>query len=596
MKNKYSVGLNLILATSLFLGACVPQNTQNTPVQNLTVQTEKIQTSNFLLKPTSISKGSVDSTELPVPSFKTQAFASSPSLLNGTAGSAASSPYWLFRGYFLLGSTTVIKATLNRTLTCQSEFLPSTIYIYDTGETSNPFSAGFGYVPDLQGYDGQYIINMQDEVGNQYTYNVLLNNGRPAPATCGPITASPSPSPTPSPSPSSGGGGGNSGGGGNGGGTPSPTPTPPIWNPEEVCKSKVCDNFKREDINALLNSVNELARKYEQLTGNSEPLNKLSLLNEGFNIKANSSDRILLDGIIEALEEMRDSVQKNLELANEKIAALTVEVNQLEQDIAALNVRLEKIKKAPPSQISSNTKGELISSLLQEKRPLDLDYSQKAGKLDTLVSEATSFEGMLEIAGDNETLAQTIINCIIGDCYPENGSGKGVNNPDAPGCFRKLTGSQPIDLIGKDGNIIRSYTTAQGRSYEGHGVNAQPDPAIFYQDEKVMGELNASCYKPDVNIYQTRTNIDWMRAGYAPCDASGLSDKRDKGLTVQIHHFNQDPNGPFIEISTVIHQQVSHPNNVSTIHHDSFNRLTSKYWRLRAKQLTEGESSVSCSP
>ncbi len=223
MKNKYSIGFNFILATSLFLGACVPQNAQVTPVQNLAVHEGKIQTSKFSLKPTT-SDNVVNIPESPSPGFKTQAFASAPNLLNGTAGSAATSPYWLFRGSFRLGSTTVISATLNRTLTCQSEFLPSTIYIYDTGETSDPFSAGFGYVPDYQGYDGPYIIDMHDEQGNRYTYNVLLDNGRPAPATCGPISASPSPSPTPS------------SGGGGGGGNPSPTPSPNTSPTPTPCK------------------------------------------------------------------------------------------------------------------------------------------------------------------------------------------------------------------------------------------------------------------------------------------------------------------------------------------------------------------------
>lgn len=374
-----------------------------------------------------------------------------------------------------------------------------------------------------------------------------------------------------------------------------PTPTPvPSWEPGEVCKSGVCDNFTEQDIHDLQQTTRELARKYEQLTGDSTPFNTLSLAEGDFNVKFGPGDLTNLRGVSQSLDKLRFALETNIRLAQEKMADYSAQQQQAAQDVAVYEAQKEAIKKS--THMTLPRKGEEMAKVSNNLNDARERLSEATGNLERESSKAATFEDMLRIAESNEQVADTINNCVLGNCFPQNGSGDGPNDPDAPGCFRKLTGSQPIDVIAKDGTVAKSYTTAQGRSYEGHGTTDQPDPMTIYQDGNVFGDLNANCHKPDVPYTSTRTNIEWMRAGYAPCDASGHADRRGKGEVVQLHHFNQNPNGPLVEMSTAMHQQVSHPNKVSQIERESFSKLVARYWKLRAKQMTQGENAVACPP
>lgn len=192
--------------------------------------------------------------------------------------------------------------------------------------------------------------------------------------------------------------------------------------------------------------------------------------------------------------------------------------------------------------------------------------------------------------------------------YPGTGGGTGGGNngggngggtpsptptpiPSPPGCFETCTRSDfplSIDVLDKTGNIAISYSSSQCKEFR-HSVSGQQNPMRVFQDQSQIGGLNSSCNRKGTLPPPTRTNLEWMLDGYAPCDNSG----RDNIVT-ELHHFEQNPDGPIAEMSKAIHLRVSHPERPSRINRNKFDNLKEAYWKTRGYQLNYGDNAVAC--
>ena len=258
---------SMFLALSLVIGSCAPPGTQSpVPPAQVSRATEHGEVSQDRLGSFPISTGSdvplllPEAKAPPASDFKVKSFTQRPELQNTVAGTLANRSFWGFRGYLKLGTTTRITGTLSSTRECQQVFRVSILTFTSDGETQDPFIRLFGYVPDPNAYDGEYIITLRDEIGQVHVYSVLINNGKPQPEPC-PLLPSPSPSPTPS--------------GGGGGPTPIPsaTPTPvpsatPTPTPTQSPTPEPEPTFDPGEYSCpptLINQANAIQREIERL-------------------------------------------------------------------------------------------------------------------------------------------------------------------------------------------------------------------------------------------------------------------------------------------------------------------------------------------
>ena len=83
---------------------------------------------------------------------------------------------------------------------------------------------------------------------------------------------------------------------------------------------------------------------------------------------------------------------------------------------------------------------------------------------------------------------------------------------------------------------------------------------------------------------ETQTNLDRMKAGYAPLDENGNS--------YQLHHIGQENNSPLAELTNQQHQadgnySVLHTKQgPSEINRKEFNEQRAEHWKERAAQIT----------
>lgn len=139
-----------------------------------------------------------------------------PRILNTYIGNQTGETHWKFEFAIPPDKTTTIQPLIYGTEPCQSTFNNWQIWTIEPPENaSDPyvFTMGFGPSPVADAKDGAYTLTLRDEIGQEFTYTVYVNNGNP------PVCPSPTPAPTaePTPAPPGGGNGGNNGGGGNGG-------------------------------------------------------------------------------------------------------------------------------------------------------------------------------------------------------------------------------------------------------------------------------------------------------------------------------------------------------------------------------------------
>ncbi|MGE3728210.1 MAG: HNH/ENDO VII family nuclease, partial [Candidatus Sericytochromatia bacterium] len=175
--------------------------------------------------------------------------------------------------------------------------------------------------------------------------------------------------------------------------------------------------------------------------------------------------------------------------------------------------------------------------------------------------------------------------------FPPTPSSTPTARPTPPGCFRDCSPDSDfpdsIDVIDKTGNIAISYSNEQCKEFE-HSVAGQQNPMRVFQDQGQIGDLDADCERTGTKLPHIRTNLDWMLDGYNPCDNSNT------GKLTELHHFEQNPNGPIAEMSKDIHTRVSHPERPSRIDRDTFNDLRKAYWQTRGYQLKYGNDSTIC--
>jgi hypothetical protein len=139
-----------------------------------------------------------------------------PRILNTYVGNQTGETHWKFEFAVPPDKITTIQPLIYGTEPCQSTFNNWQIWTIEPPENaSDPyvFTMGFGPTPVADAKDGAYTLTLRDEIGQEFTYTVYVNNGNP------PVCPSPTPTPSPEPTttPPGGGNGGNNGGGGNGG-------------------------------------------------------------------------------------------------------------------------------------------------------------------------------------------------------------------------------------------------------------------------------------------------------------------------------------------------------------------------------------------
>ncbi|WP_419813121.1 HNH/ENDO VII family nuclease [Bacterioplanoides sp.] len=57
------------------------------------------------------------------------------------------------------------------------------------------------------------------------------------------------------------------------------------------------------------------------------------------------------------------------------------------------------------------------------------------------------------------------------------------------------------------------------------------------------------------------------------------------GKKIELHHRNQNPDGPLDELTNTTHKNVDHPKKVSEIDRNKFKGERRRYWVERAREL-----------
>ncbi|PKL80028.1 MAG: hypothetical protein CVV27_01015 [Candidatus Melainabacteria bacterium HGW-Melainabacteria-1] len=404
---------------------------------------------------------------------------------------------------------------------------------------------------------------------------------------------------------------------------PSSTPTPaPTSSPPFPPGAGRCSNEAENKLNTLANQMNALAAQIREANDQlnhikerfpeffesapSSQANPGSQTNEdGFHTQL--LDPISLGLVLTGLRTSAATGREGLNLMNAigdyGIAKATSSLAAAEADVEALNQRRSDLHASNIKPPLRNEINEQIQTGLNNARerirraqtaiPLIEAYREKS---DLLLEKIAQLEDGLDFVG---RLIEELVTCDVEEPSPEptppsTPTPRPTRSPRNPGCLRQCNDS--MDVLDRDGNVLKHYGADQCQTFEGHNID-QPDPITVFQDEEEIGDLSADCFKPDTKLPNNRTNLEWMKAGYSPCDPSGLADSRGKQYVTQLHHNEQNPHGPLAEMSTPLHQQASHPNRTnSQIVRDPFNSLTKKYWKLRAKQLEEGDAATACPP
>lgn len=372
-----------------------------------------------------------------------------------------------------------------------------------------------------------------------------------------------------------------------------PTPTPnPFPSSGPVCKNPICDTYTQEDVEDLFERARELAEFYGESTGDKSFAKSFKTLDKGFNTKAvpgSSELGLLLSGYNDELYKMQLAYETLIRSAKEKLDEdLIPRHEEVLLKLSQLQIQKEQILSTIP--LKTRDLANINLKIIAAENQLDILNDELEAANATLVA----YEEALDVILEDFNYSKKLLACLTGDCYPETGSGP--PNNEVPGCLTKINQNSILELKDKQGHVLKTYETSQSAFYySGHGVEEQPDPMAIFQDVSQIGPLTAPCFKPAAKgPVKIRTNIQWMRIGYSPCDPSNKKDSSGKGYVTELHHVDQEPRGPIVEVSSAFHDKIYHRFITSRIERYSFGQLTARYWRLRAKQFDKGYNSIAC--
>jgi RHS repeat-associated protein len=84
---------------------------------------------------------------------------------------------------------------------------------------------------------------------------------------------------------------------------------------------------------------------------------------------------------------------------------------------------------------------------------------------------------------------------------------------------------------------------------------------------------------PNLVDKRGRTNLERMQEGLAPLAADGKS--------VNLHHIDQTPEGPLVELKSTEHWEINHSQEPTKIDRQDFRSYREAYWKERAKDFSK---------
>jgi RHS repeat-associated protein len=115
-------------------------------------------------------------------------------------------------------------------------------------------------------------------------------------------------------------------------------------------------------------------------------------------------------------------------------------------------------------------------------------------------------------------------------------------------------------------------------------VNKQTEKVVHqvrYRGVQFEAHLVLKLEKLDIDLNrkdaQGRTNKQRMEAGLAPYDRQGRK--------LELHHHQQDPSGPLIEMPARLHDDVDHPESPTRIDRPEFRDIREQWWQDRLRDL-----------
>ena len=137
-------------------------------------------------------------------------------------------------------------------------------------------------------------------------------------------------------------------------------------------------------------------------------------------------------------------------------------------------------------------------------------------------------------------------------------------------------GPEQAALLDGDGNPV-PLSEEQEEIYSEDGVDLD-NPVVIEGSDGPITVYQNDGIDLDLKDASGRTNADRMKDGLAPIDS--------QGRPYNLHHHDQNPNGPLVEISESTHQSehgTLHTKGTSEVDHGpEWDKLRQDYWKNRA--------------